>query len=75
MRTWLNVQSIVLDEIVTRDGPGDNRLDFCNSCGTDQETPLYRCLECSYGLLYCSECTLKSHSVLPLHRLEVCSCF
>jgi len=75
MQTWLEIRSTVLDEMVTLDGPGDNKLDFCNSCGNSEATPLYRCLECSYSLLYCSECILKSHTILPLHRLEVCLCF
>jgi len=71
MRTWLNVRSTVLDETVTHDGPGNNQLDSCSSCGSGQQMPLYRCLECSYGLLCCSDCILKSHTMLPLHRLEV----
>jgi len=75
MQTWLDIRSTVLDEIVTLDGPGNNKLDFCNSCGGSEATPLYRCLECSYSLLYCSKCILKSHTMLPLHRLEVRSRF
>lgn len=72
MRTWLDVESTVRDELVALDGPGNRRLDACGTCGSDQVTPLYRCLECSYGILRCSECVLKSHTELPLHRLEVC---
>ena len=72
MKTWLDVRSTVLDEMVTLDGPGNNRLDSCGLCGSSQATPLYHCLECSYGLLYCGECILKSHTMSPLHRLEVC---
>ena len=73
MRTWLNVRSTILDETIALDGPGNNRLDSCNSCGNAEAAPLYRCLECLYGLLYCNECILKSHTTLPLHRLEVSS--
>ena len=75
MRTWLGIQSTVLDDIIILDGPGKNRLDSCNSCGEVQDIPLYRCLECSYSFLKCGECILKSHTELPLHRLEVRSCF
>jgi len=75
MKTWLDVRSTVLDEMVTLDGPGNNRLDSCGSCGNSQATLLYRCLECSYSLLYCGGCILKSHTTSPLHRLEVCSRF
>lgn len=73
MQTFLDVRPIVLDEVVTLDGPGDNCLDSCNFCG-NETAPLYRCLECSYDLLHCSECICKLHRVLPLHRLEVRSC-
>ena len=71
MRTWLGVRATILDEMVTLDGPGSNKLDSCNLCGNVEAIPLYRCLECSYSLLYCSGCILKSHTMLPLHRLEV----
>jgi len=71
MQTFLDVRRVILDEIVTLDGPGTHRLDSCNSCGIRQAMPLYRCLECSYSLLYCSECICKLHGALPLHRLEV----
>jgi len=69
MRTWLDVRSTILDEMVTLDGAGNH--DSCSLCENADATPLYRCLECSYSLLYCRECVLKSHSTLPLHRLEV----
>ncbi|KAF9779308.1 hypothetical protein BJ322DRAFT_1013609 [Thelephora terrestris] len=71
MKTWLDVRPIVLDEIIGLDGPGDVRTDFCGSCLTLKTTPLYCCLECSYSLLLCGECTVNSHQALPLHRLEV----
>ena len=71
MLSWLNVRSAVLDEMVSLDGPGNLHLDLCNLCLDRQSAPLYRCLECSYSSLYCGECTVKLHRVLPLHRLEV----
>lgn len=72
MHSWLSIQSSVLDEIVTLDGPAGHHLDLCSSCSNHQSAPLYRCLECAYSLLHCSECVVKLHKVLPLHRLEVC---
>jgi hypothetical protein len=72
MESWLNVRPDVLDEIISLDGPGDVQTDFCGSCLNRDVSPLYRCLECSYGLLFCRECTVESHRALPLHRLEVC---
>ena len=72
MYSWLNLQSTVLDDIISLDGPGDRQLNLCNSCSNHQMATLYRCLECSYSSLYCNECILKRHKALPLHRLEVC---
>jgi hypothetical protein len=72
MQLWLDVRPAVLDEIISLDGPGDVQTDFCGSCLNRKTTPpLYRCLECSYGLLFCGECVVRSHQALPLHRLEV----
>lgn len=75
MYSWLNVRPTVLDDIVGLDGPGDSELDLCASCSRRQPIPLYRCLECSYSLLYCNECIVRKHGELPLHRLEVCISF
>jgi len=71
MYSWLNVLHIVLDDIISLDGPGGRRLDLCALCSNDRPSPRYRCLECSYSSLYCSECIVKQHKALPLHRLEV----
>lgn len=71
MYSWLRMQSSILDEIVSLDGPGGHRLDLCSACLSQQPASLYRCLECHYSLLHCSECIIKSHKALPLHRLEV----
>lgn len=73
MHSWLDVRPAVLDEIVGLDGPGDRRIDLCSLCSNDKSFPLYRCIECSYGSLFCGECVVKAHKALPLHRLEVCS--
>jgi hypothetical protein len=71
MHSWLNVRSVVLDEMVSLDGQGNLDLDLCNLCLDCQSTPLYRCLECSHSSLYCRECIVELHGMLPLHRLEV----
>ena len=77
MYYWLSIQSIVLDEIVSLDGPGGHNLDLCRSCDNPQPQPhtLYRCIECSYSMLHCSQCIVARHKTLPLHRLEVCEPF
>ena len=71
MQSWLDVRSIVLDEMITLDGPGDIQTDLCSSCSGYNSTPLYRCLECSYCLLFCGECIVDLHQALPLHHIEV----
>ena len=72
MQSWIDLRSTILDEIISLDGPGEAQQDTCGSCLSRESTPLYCCLECSYGLLICGDCVVKSHKVLPLHRLEVC---
>ena len=69
--SFLRIQTTVLDEIVSLDGPGDHPLDICSSCSDRQSSPLYRCIECSYSSLYCGGCVIEQHKKLPLHRLEV----
>ena len=71
MQTWVTLRTTMLDEMITLDGPGSSPLDSCGLCGNSQETLLCRCLECSFGLLYCGKCIVKLHIMLPLHRLEV----
>ena len=73
MKSWLNVRPVVLDEMIRLDGPGDVQADICGLCLDRGTAPLYRCLECSYGLLFCGECVMRLHRASPLHRLEVCS--
>ena len=75
MFSWLNLQSTILDEMVSLDGPGDDRPDICSICSDPQPTSLHRCLECSHSLLCCGECIIQLHKMLPLHRLEVSSFF
>lgn len=72
MRSWLDLRSTILEEMISLDGPGDNQTDTCSSCSDGKSGPLYRCLECSHGLLSCGPCVRNSHQMLPLHRLEVC---
>lgn len=73
MQSWLRVQSVVLDEIISLDGPGCNPLDLCSSCSILETKRIYRCIECSYLSIHCVKCIVDQHKVMPLHRLEVCS--
>lgn len=75
MLSWLDIRPVVLDEMVNLDGPGNLNLNLCGLCLDNQSCPLYRCLECSHSSLYCNQCTVKLHRVLPLHCLEVLGLF
>ena len=65
-------RSIVLDELLRRDGLGDlTTPGMCISCGNLPGE--YRCSDCFGDIMWCLECTISSHCHLPLHRVQVCS--
>ena len=70
MKTWMSLQSIILDELLRRDGLQEHTsLPQCDSCLQDRGE--YQCIDCSTQLLYCSPCIVSQHENIPLHRLEV----
>lgn len=72
LQEWLNLRDSTLDEIIRLEGLGDNMgATTCSSC--DSTAQRYRCLDC-FGrcALQCRPCLLKAHTVLPLHRIQVC---
>jgi hypothetical protein len=68
---WLKFRDIFLQETLRHDGLGDfSGTTDCVDCG--KEAGIYKCLDCAKGgLLKCSNCIVKEHRVLPLHRVEV----
>ena len=70
MADWLEYRSIMLDELLRKDGLGD--LPTPGTCVNCMKlVGEYRCDDCFGGNMYCSECILSSHCQLPLHRIQV----
>jgi hypothetical protein len=73
MRTWLQeYRQVVLDELVRRDGLGDDQEPgICPKCGDEGSKATVKCLECSGNVRLCQNCTVSLHRQTPLHRVEV----
>ena len=70
MMDWLSYVSIMLDELLRRDGLGDSTVpELCTKCMTQPRE--YRCGDCFGGGMCCSGCMVSTHCHLPLHRLQV----
>lgn len=72
MEYWrLHDRTVVLDEMLRHDGLGDafDGLGPCPNCYGRQA--LFKCNDCSEGIIRCSACTVSSHRSSPLHRIEV----
>ena len=69
MTDWLAFCSIILDEMLRREGLGDSSSPgLCVDCGKLEG--VYRCSDCFGDELFCLACTLSSHRRLPLHRIQ-----
>ncbi|KAI0348910.1 hypothetical protein OH77DRAFT_1465897 [Trametes cingulata] len=69
MSAWLPFCEEYLDELLRLEGRGQfGRAATCPMC-TDG-VPEYRCQECLTGRLLCKACLLKTHALLPLHRIQ-----
>ncbi|TDL16540.1 hypothetical protein BD410DRAFT_816721 [Rickenella mellea] len=67
---WLNHRSEYLDELLRHDGCADHPIGQpCRGTGCMNE-PLFRCVDCLGGLMYCRECIKKQHQRMPLHRIQ-----
>lgn len=72
LKIFIQYRDEYLDSLLRRDGRGIYRLDeTCSHCETGKCE--IRCKECFGGELVCTECTLHSHRLLPLHQIEVCA--
>ncbi|KAF7798547.1 hypothetical protein EIP86_009769 [Pleurotus ostreatoroseus] len=69
LTTFLKYRDAYLDEDIRTEGRGDYlNMDACRECGSPD--PCIRCKDCFGEELMCSECTVRRHQRLPLHRLE-----
>ena len=68
LNTWFDYQDDYLDACMTLEGRGSLH-DLCAGCRAPK--PIYRCEECTLGILWCQLCMLKRHNQMPLHFVEV----
>ncbi|KAF6740893.1 hypothetical protein DFP72DRAFT_996362 [Ephemerocybe angulata] len=66
---WTKHIDIYLKCLITGEGRGSNRPTTCKSCQSEK-LPEFRCLSCDNTGLLCGDCMKKSHSSLPLHRIQ-----
>ncbi|KAJ7024108.1 hypothetical protein C8F04DRAFT_969398 [Mycena alexandri] len=68
MNRWLRLlQDIYLIQLLRRDGCAGASTTLCPGCSNEGNQPLYRCQECTGGLLLCADCCLDKHAENPLH--------
>ncbi|KAJ7019709.1 hypothetical protein C8F04DRAFT_975338 [Mycena alexandri] len=71
MNNWLRrFRDMYLIQLLRRDGCAGASTELCPGCSDDRKTPMYRCRECTGGVLLCSECCLDKHIDNPLHVIE-----
>ncbi|KAL6301700.1 hypothetical protein BKA93DRAFT_828035 [Sparassis latifolia] len=68
LNRWLAFRESYLEELLHFDGPGTQ--DFAGKCKVHHQSTALRCLDCFSGKLACPDCTLKAHTLLPLHRVQ-----
>ena len=71
MKTFTSFRDTILDEMIRHEGrhPQGEGLN-CQVCDTQMEK-VFKCLDCTVVEEICSACIVASHSVLPLHRVQV----
>lgn len=72
LQDWLKHRDTYLDELLRADGQRLEEDEDCICSMCHQRDGNLRCLDCSHADLLCRNCTLQSHTRLPLHRVEVC---
>lgn len=65
--SWIPYRDEYLDELLWHDGCGDIRS--CSLCEANNAP--FKCRDCTGSLLFCRECLLHHHRILPLHRVLV----
>ena len=73
MHEWKPHWSEYLDELLFLDGFRGFSNDRCPMCivHSNNNPPLYRCLDCFIGQPVCGECCLLAHTLHLLHIIEV----
>jgi hypothetical protein len=72
MDKWMRtLRDIFLMQMLRRDGCANASTELCPQCRDAERSPLYRCQECTGGLLLCKECCVDKHADAPLHVIYV----
>lgn len=67
---WLPYRQEYLDELHRHDAGGDqDQPSVCSNCNV--RDGIIKCVDCDAGTLQCTECTVKCHGHLALHRIQV----
>jgi hypothetical protein len=66
----VNYQDEYLDEMLRLEGRGE-MVDTCAICGV--QGPTFRCCQqlCLGTGMFCAQCIVQNHSLLPTHWVEV----
>jgi hypothetical protein len=65
LREWVPQRTQYLDQLLSLEAlPGDGICDHCN-----KSDGIFRCSDCIGGFIYCWECCLQFHRLLPFHRI------
>jgi len=62
-------RELALDELLRLEGRGAYGGSPCGECSAS--CPLYRCMDCFGGELFCQKCMVSMHRRSPFHVVEV----
>jgi hypothetical protein len=72
MNRWRALRDEFGDELHRLDSRGNVYLadPCCAMCGS-QTSASFRCMDCCFGRILCSQCMCMSHRYTPFHNIEV----
>jgi hypothetical protein len=72
MLTWANHQDEYLDEMLRLEGRGYHGI-YSTCGGCQKPDPTFRCAQqtCYGPGLFCQDCIVERHAVLPTHWIQV----
>nr|GAT42599.1 predicted protein [Mycena chlorophos] len=59
-----------LQALLWHDGRGAETYETCAHCHVDGQAAVYRCDDCVSGQMFCRECCVEAHRLLPLHSIQ-----
>ncbi|KAI0039152.1 hypothetical protein FA95DRAFT_1504561, partial [Auriscalpium vulgare] len=71
LNEWVEKRDVFLDETIRHNGRCDWRhTELCGSCTLAPRPAAIRCVDCLGSALVCEDCTLRTHSHQPCHRIQ-----